>query len=608
MTQQTINVGTVPNDQTGDQARTAFQKVNANFTEVYAGALPGLSASTGSSLIGHIASGTGAVATTVQSKLRESVSVLDFGAVGNGVTDDTAAIQAAITATKNAGKILSFPAGSYRVTSSLIMDAVGMSFIGDGGGGNTRSATGSAGVVGTGLNVSATQIIGDFNGGAVIRIKAQGCTVSDMTIARSATAYAASFAIADAGVMVCPNDAAGYQTARHASLINLRVMNQNGDGILFANDVVNSIVQNCEVNCVKGSGFMVAGGSYVSFTNRVVTGMVTFLNCTSAWTGGHGLRVGGGAAEVDGTDACYRVVAIQFESFYNTIIAANCISTPAIANLYLSGLSHTLISCAFDGRAEFPSNAPATSSAVIRGVNIKLINHRMIQCTTPAAYVVAPAPSTATFSRGVEITGLYVVNSTGGAGYFNPVVSIGSSSGVRGVLVDCNQGDATSAAGIAVLTNRPLNTLWEERFNGANITAQTQQMASGGVQNGSAQPDVITLLNDKAGYFEYDDVTKGLVLIGGNAAAAQSGLLTFRVGASGSLTSMSVTANLNATTGQLTGTTGTIGRLTVSADTATNRLYIENRLGGTYAYAVTFMSTNTNYPGSGILSPFVNLA
>ena len=567
--------------------------------------LDDLLAPSGSNSVGYLPAGIGAVATTVQTKLRESVSVKDFGAVGDGTTDDTAAIQAAITAVKNTSKELFFPAGSYRVTSSLVMDAVGMSFIGAGGGGNARSSTGSAGVVGTGSNVSATQIIGDFNGGAVIRIKAQGCTVSDMTISRSATAYAASFAVTDAGVMVCPDDAVGYQTARKAYLLNLRVMNTNGDGILFANDFVNSMAENCEVNCVKGSGFMVAGGSYLSFTNRSQPGMVTLLNCTSCWTGGHGLRVGGGTAEVDGTDACYRVVAIQFEAFYNTIIAANCVSTPAIANLYLSGISHTLISCAFDGLAEFPSNAPATSSAVIRGVNIKLINHRMVQCTTPAAYVVAPAAGVAVYSRGVEITGLYVVNSSGGAGYFNPAVSIASA--VRGVLVDCNQPDATSAAGIAVLTNRTVNTQWEERFNGANITAQTMQIAAGGTQNGMAQPDLITLLDDKAGYFQWDDITKGLVLIGGNTAAAQSGLLTFRVGTSGSLTSMSVTSNLNATTGQLTGTTGTDGKLTVSADTATNRLYIENRLGGTYSYTVTFLSCSTNSPGNGVLAAFVNL-
>ena len=35
MTQQVINVGSAPNDGTGDPARTAFQKTNSNFTELY---------------------------------------------------------------------------------------------------------------------------------------------------------------------------------------------------------------------------------------------------------------------------------------------------------------------------------------------------------------------------------------------------------------------------------------------------------------------------------------------------------------------------------------------------------------------------------------------
>ncbi len=55
--------------------------------------------------------GTGAVTTTVQAKLRESVSVKDFGAVGDGVTDDFAAITLAIAA--SSGNELFFPAGTY---------------------------------------------------------------------------------------------------------------------------------------------------------------------------------------------------------------------------------------------------------------------------------------------------------------------------------------------------------------------------------------------------------------------------------------------------------------------------------------------------------------
>lgn len=35
MTKQSINVGTAANDRKGDSLRAAFQKVNANFTELY---------------------------------------------------------------------------------------------------------------------------------------------------------------------------------------------------------------------------------------------------------------------------------------------------------------------------------------------------------------------------------------------------------------------------------------------------------------------------------------------------------------------------------------------------------------------------------------------
>ena len=74
-----------------------------------------LESSSGSSLVGYLPSGTGAAATDVQSKLRESISVKDFGAIGDGVTDDTVALQAAL----DSGSILFIPQGVYVCTAPL---------------------------------------------------------------------------------------------------------------------------------------------------------------------------------------------------------------------------------------------------------------------------------------------------------------------------------------------------------------------------------------------------------------------------------------------------------------------------------------------------------
>jgi hypothetical protein len=71
----------------------------------------------GGSIAGFTQSGTGAVARTVQSKERDIVSVKDFGAKGDGVTDDTLAIRAGLTAA--GGSELTFPAGSYLITGTI---------------------------------------------------------------------------------------------------------------------------------------------------------------------------------------------------------------------------------------------------------------------------------------------------------------------------------------------------------------------------------------------------------------------------------------------------------------------------------------------------------
>jgi hypothetical protein len=72
--------------------------------------------------------GANAVATNVQAKLRQIVSVKDFGAVGDGATNDTVAIQNAINYVAGLPQVPSkptiyFPAGRYLITNTLQLAA-----------------------------------------------------------------------------------------------------------------------------------------------------------------------------------------------------------------------------------------------------------------------------------------------------------------------------------------------------------------------------------------------------------------------------------------------------------------------------------------------------
>jgi hypothetical protein len=93
---------------------------------------------------------TSAVGTNVEDKLAQTVSVKDFGAVGDGVTDDTAAIQAALndivntpltTAFKQGGRTLYFPEGTYIISAPLVVKSVNTILQGEGAAATIIKAT-----------------------------------------------------------------------------------------------------------------------------------------------------------------------------------------------------------------------------------------------------------------------------------------------------------------------------------------------------------------------------------------------------------------------------------------------------------------------------------
>jgi hypothetical protein len=95
------------------------------------------------SIVDYVPSGAGAVATNVQNKLRESVSVKDFGAVGDG-SDEFTEILAAWTYCLANGKNLYFPEGVYSsgvnnmpfkhpdYPAATLLDCMNLTIYGDG--------------------------------------------------------------------------------------------------------------------------------------------------------------------------------------------------------------------------------------------------------------------------------------------------------------------------------------------------------------------------------------------------------------------------------------------------------------------------------------------
>jgi len=126
---------------TGNDA-TSWANDSAHFVSVGDAALrQELAAPDGADMIGAQLAATGSVYRTQADKNTDTVSVKDFGAKGDGVTDDGPAIRAAIAALKAAdGGTLFFPSGEYLVGAgnplnsfyALSVDFNGLRIQGDG--------------------------------------------------------------------------------------------------------------------------------------------------------------------------------------------------------------------------------------------------------------------------------------------------------------------------------------------------------------------------------------------------------------------------------------------------------------------------------------------
>ena len=155
---------------------------------------------------GFLQSGTGAVTRTWQDKARDIFSVKDFGATGDGSTDDTVAIQAAITACGAAGGgTVYFPRGIYQLSALLTVSSNAVVFVGAGRFATTlRQTTLNTGIVAfSGLFNGASSIGFIYSGtptsgATAIAVTNSYCTLSDFVVRSSyvAVSFSGSGAVA----------------------------------------------------------------------------------------------------------------------------------------------------------------------------------------------------------------------------------------------------------------------------------------------------------------------------------------------------------------------------------------------------------------------------
>ena len=180
-------------------------------------------------------------------------NVLDYGAKGDGVTDDAAAIQTAVNAAGEKGGIVFFPQGTYRVTSGIKLKS-NLSISGSNNG-FSRIVTTQSGkdeAVFSGFEVSQVSISGlTFSGSsdAVYAVKTVNCF----------------------NISVCDN----IIETLGAALFD--TYNKDEDSILATNDalsVKNNICKGSEKGCavtVKNcNGSIVTGNTFEGYASGVV--------------------------------------------------------------------------------------------------------------------------------------------------------------------------------------------------------------------------------------------------------------------------------------------------------------------------------------------------
>lgn len=373
-------------------------------------------AAKGTALVGYKSTATSAVGRTLSSKLVEMISAKDFGAVGDGVTDDTAAIQAALNAAAaRGGGVVLLPASTNPYLLTATPSEAGCHLV-------MTSTMDNVKLIGWGATLKSS-----VTDKTILRLKG-GCanfTMMGVTLDRAGTAAAGGHGIEFTG-----------SEAPKASFYHVEVKYQydgvNADGArpnlsrwvdcfftLNVRDGISLGMNNGEyfANCVSsqnGRRGINIGGS----TNLPSNGEVMCANCTF-WSNGEN------NIHIEGYSADYRAYLIKF---------VNCAAdVPGARNLYIKRARQVF----FSGQLQWAT----TQGLYIDDDSQEItISGSINDCGGHGAVV------TGTGTKNINLSNVrFISNGRTGAGYSGLVISNGASHITAANIVSCNGQDYLDA-------------------------------------------------------------------------------------------------------------------------------------------------------------------